>query len=105
MNGQVMQKKLPAASKAITASPRQCVHGRTPARFIGLSGGPSNPSAMMSNAIRNIAVCATRRKCGQRRIAPTPGARRRSNAGARAKYPLLLVLVLVLDFSGDFEDE
>src|SRR6185369_16782874 len=50
-------------------------------------------------------VCATRRKCGQRRIAPTPRARRRSNAGARAKYPLLLVLVLVLDFSGDFEDE
>ena len=36
MNGQAMQKKLPAASKAKTVRARQYVHGSTPARFTEL---------------------------------------------------------------------
>ena len=44
INGQTMQKRFPANNSAITVNPRQCVQGRTPARFIGLSCGPRNPS-------------------------------------------------------------
>ena len=37
-----MQKTFPSTSKAIADSPRQCVHGSTPARFIAPICGPNN---------------------------------------------------------------
>ena len=35
VKGQTIQKRFPTNKRAITVNPRQCVQGRTPARFIG----------------------------------------------------------------------
>src|SRR5216684_8402323 len=62
VNGHAMQKRFPAISSAITASPRQYVHGSTPARFIGATWGPKNPSNATTAANSNIATWTPRRK-------------------------------------------
>src|SRR5260221_5852647 len=56
VNGPAMQKRFPAMSSAITASPRQWVHGSTPARFIGATCGPKNPSMATAAANNNMAT-------------------------------------------------
>jgi len=54
LKGQAKQKTFPAAKSASTISPRQCVQGNTPARFIGAVCGPNNPSATIMIASNNI---------------------------------------------------
>src|ERR1700677_4803359 len=45
-NGQAMHETLPTASNPRTTNPRQWTHGKTPARFIAETRGPSSPSAI-----------------------------------------------------------
>src|SRR5712671_681301 len=56
VKGQAMQKRFPAISRAITASPRQWVHGKTPARFMGATWGPKNPSKATTAANSSIVI-------------------------------------------------
>src|SRR5438270_4156581 len=54
LNGQAKQKMFPTINKANTVSPRQCVQGRTPAKFMGAICGPNSPSITTRTANRNI---------------------------------------------------
>src|SRR5215510_13316649 len=54
LKGQAKQKMFPAARSASIVSPRQCVHGSTPARFIAAICGPNKPSITTTRANENI---------------------------------------------------
>ena len=75
MNGQAKQNALPAASSATTVSPRQPVHGSTPARFMGLIAGPRRPSATTAAAAHSMPACTARRAAGVRKSDPSTGRR------------------------------
>lgn len=84
MSGQAMHAAFATARIATTAKPRQCVHGKVPARFIGASCVPTIPSMAMSAANASIASRSPSRTRGWRNSAPITGMRNRSRGVSRA---------------------
>src|SRR5208283_1512463 len=87
MNGHAMQKTLPATSRPSTSKPRQWIHGRTPARFIGAACGPVRPSKMIAAARRKRGICRASRACRHLRNWPSNGTHSKSNFASEDRVP------------------
>jgi len=73
-----MHETLPTASNPRTTNPRQWTHGKTPARFIAETRGPSSPSAITTPAKAVVTTWTASRECLQRKNRPRIGVFKKS---------------------------